>query len=370
LFSGFYGLTGAFFGLPTGRRKGKLSRIPRPERDLMKTVQYERFGPAHEVCACIESPDPGPPGAGEVVVRVEAFPINPVDLLTIAGTYATRPDLPAVPGSEGVGVVEAVGGDVASVAVGDRVLLMGRDNWRQLRVCKEAEVLKVDIGTLGDIDIAQLAMLKINPATAALMLRRYADLKPGDWVIQNAANSGVGTNLIRLAKAGGFRTVNVIRRDSLIEPLKAIGADVVVVDGGDLAERVGEATGGADIRLGIDAVAGHATLRLSECLADGGSTLVNYGLLSGDACMVTPHKLVFGGVTLTGFWLVNHLGGMTAGEKTAFYAELAGLLADGTLKTEIEAVYPIEAIRKALGHAGLDGRDGKILVAPNGPISV
>ncbi|HEX5794273.1 MAG TPA: hypothetical protein VFY19_00420, partial [Geminicoccaceae bacterium] len=78
-------------------------------------------------------------------------------------------------------------------------------------------------------------MLKVNPATALLMLRSYVELQPGDWVIQDAANSGVGSNLILLAKADGIRTVNVVRRDTLIEPLAAIGADVVVVDGDDLA---------------------------------------------------------------------------------------------------------------------------------------
>ena len=332
----------------------------------MKIVLFESFGIAHEVCACVDAPDPGPPAADEVVVDVDAFPINPVDLLTIAGTYAIRPDLPAVPGSEGVGRVADVGAEVTAVAPGDRVLLMGRENWAERKRLKSTEVLKVSGDLPEDLDVWQLAMLKINPATAALMLGSYVELKEGDWVIQNAANSGVGQNLIRLARARGIRTVNVVRRESLVGALKEMGADVVVVDGDNLADHVRQATEDAAIPLAIDAVAGEATRRLSECLADG-ATIVNYGLLGGKPCMVPADRVIFKGLTLTGFWLVEHLGAMTRDEKAAFYGDLAARIADGSLMVGVEAVYPIEDITGALEHARRNGRDGKILVAPGGP---
>jgi len=325
----------------------------------MKIVRFERFGPGHQVCACVDAPDPGAPGAGEAVVRVLAFPINPVDLLTIAGEYADRPTLPATPGSEGVGQVEAIGPGVTNVKVGDRVLLMGRNNW----VSKKLDKAKALLPVPADLDVRQAAMLKINPATAFLMLRNYGALKRGDWLIQNAANSGVGRLVIRLAKAQGFRTVNVVRRRELVAPLTEIGADVVVVDGDGLAKRVAEATGGADIRLAIDAVAGAATLRLSECVGDG-AIIVNYGRLSGEPCQVSPNRVIFAGVTLTGFWLVRHLGAMTDGERQALYGELGKRVAAGELATEVEAVHGIADIRKALAEAAGDGRGGKVLVTP------
>jgi NADPH:quinone reductase-like Zn-dependent oxidoreductase len=327
----------------------------------MKIVQFASFGPPHQVADCVDAPDPGPPGPDEVVAEVEAFPINPVDVLTIAGDYAVRPPLPTVPGSEGVGRVVATGAGVESLAVGDRVLLMGRGNWVQRQRVNAAYVLKVPAG----IDVLQLAMLKINPATAWLMLRNYVDLGPGDWVLQDAANSAVGTTLIRLARAEGIRTVNVVRRESLVTPLKAMGADVVVVDGGDLADRVRAETGGADIHLAIDAVAGDMCLRLADCLADGG-TIVNYGLLSGRPCMVSPDQTVFRGITLTGFWLVKALGAMSAAEVGTLYADLAARFTDGTLHVDVEATYAIADIKDALAHAAREGRDGKILVTPNG----
>lgn len=330
----------------------------------MKVVEFARFGTPHQVCACVDAAEAGAPAEDEVVIEVEAFPINPVDLLTIEGTYATRPELPATPGSESVGRVTEVGAAVAGLAPGDRVINLGRNNWAQRLKVKAATVLKVP----AEADVLQLAMLKINPATALCMLRNYVNLEPGDWVIQDAANSGVGTCLIRLAKAAGLRTVNVVRRDGLRAPLEALGADVVAVDGDDLAERVATATGGADIRLGIDAVAGETTGHLAACLAEGG-TLVSYGMLSGRPCAIDPHLVVFRGITLTGFWLVQVLGGMPRAGIEALYGELVDRVADGSLRVEVEATYPIEEIARALEHAARGGRTGKILVTPNGPVS-
>jgi trans-2-enoyl-CoA reductase len=242
------------------------------------------------------------------------------------------------------------------------VIMLARDNWCQQRRVPAAQVLRMP----ADADVAQLAMLKVNPATALMMLRGYVDLQPGDWVIQDAANSGVGTNLIRLAKADGIRTVNVVRREELVAPLEAIGADVVMVDGDDLAERVRTA-GAGPIRLAIDAVGGEAVMRLADCLAEGG-TVVNYGLLSGKPCMLGADQTIFKSITLTGFWLQKRLTEMVRADVETLYADLAARVADGTLRVAIEASYPIEEIKAALAHAEREGRSGKILVTPNGPL--
>jgi trans-2-enoyl-CoA reductase len=329
----------------------------------MKQVRFDAFGAPHEVAGCVDVADPGPPGGGEVVFDVLGFPINPADLLTITGGYAVRPALPATLGAECVGRVAAVGGGVEGLARGDLVVPLSRDNWCQRRRVPAVELLRVP----ADADPRQLAMLKVNPATALLLLRRHVELRPGDWVIQDAANSGVGDNLIRLAKEDGICTVNVVRRAALVEPLRAIGADVVLVDGDDLAARVHETTGGAPIRLAIDAVGGELVIRLADCLATGG-TVVNYGLLSGRPCMLRGDQTVFKGITLTGFWLAKALGEMARQELETLYGDLAGRVRAGTLRVEIEATYPIEEIQAALVHAGRESRGGKILVTPNGPI--
>ena len=328
----------------------------------MKIVQFSAFGVPAEVVRCVEVADPGAPDADQVVIEIDAFPINPVDLLTIEGRYAVKPPLPARIGVECVGRIVAVGAGVSDLSPGDRVISLDRDNWAQRRRVKAARAVKVS----GDVDPLQLAMLKVNPATACLMLRNFVTLQPGDWVIQDAANSGVGRSLIRLARAAGAHSVNVVRRADLVADLTAEGADLVVVDGPDLAERVAAETGGAAIKLAIDAVGGAVTLRLADCLAEGGM-LVNYGLLSGEPCMLSSHHTVFRGLTLTGFWLVRALGALAPGEVTALYGDLAGRIADGSLRVPVEATYPIEEIGLAVAHAARAGRAGKVLVTPNGP---
>ena len=155
-----------------------------------------------------------------------------------------------------------------------------------------------------EADPKQLSMMTVNPPTAALMLSEFVDLKPGDWVMQNVANSGVGSYLIQLAKIRGFRTVNIVRRDSAVADVKALGGDVVLVDGEKLSKRVKEATGDAKILLGIDAVGGEATDRLASCLS-AGATLVNYGMMSGEPCQISPKYFVFNDITLKGFWLAK-----------------------------------------------------------------
>jgi mitochondrial enoyl-[acyl-carrier protein] reductase / trans-2-enoyl-CoA reductase len=252
----------------------------------MLVAQVSRFGKPEEVIEVVEHPEPDPPGAGEVLVQTEFFPINPADVLNLEGKYgATAPLLPMIPGAEGVGRVTAVGAGVAHLKPGDRVLLPGPGAWRERALGKAAGMFALPAG----VDPTQLAMLRVNPPTAYLMLHQYVALQAGHWVIQNAANSGVGHLLIKFAQDAGVKTVNVVRREELVAPLRAHGGDAVLVDGPDLDVRVREAIGGGTLALAIDAVGGAATQRLARCVADGG-TVVNYGALSGDACMAEPPR--------------------------------------------------------------------------------
>ena len=329
----------------------------------MKIAQLNAIGVPAEVVDCVEVEDPGIPAPGEVLVEMLAGPINPAELLMIEGNYASRPQTPARLGIEGAGRVLEIGAGVSGLAPGDLVMSLSRTNWAEKLILPAAQAIKAPAG----IDVAQLSMLKVNPATAHLMLKNYVELAPGDWVIQNAANSGVGVNLIRLARARGLKSVNLVRRENLIEPLTSIGADVVLVDGDDIATRVADATGEAKISLAIDAIAGTATQRLADCLDEGG-TVVNYGLLSGNPCEVRADQTVFKGITLTGFWLAKEMGRMSPEALQALYDELMPRIADGSLQVDVEATYGLEQIKEALAHAGQEGRGGKILVTPNGPL--
>jgi NADPH:quinone reductase-like Zn-dependent oxidoreductase len=206
-------------------------------------------------------------------------------------------------------------------------------------------------------------MLRINPPTALLLLTDIVDLKPGDWVIQNVANSAVGRIVIALAKARGVKTMNVVRRASLFPELKALGADACVVDGPDLAEKVAAQTGGGSIRLGLDAVSGRATARLSTCLADSG-VVCNYGSMSGEDPVMARGTLTNNGLKLVGFILGRFLATRSLAQIRTIYAELGRQVRDGTLSAPVEKVYPIDEITQALAHAQRGERTGKILVEP------
>lgn len=327
----------------------------------MKAVLIQRFGPPAESIDVAELPEPPAPGPREVLVDIEACPINPADLLLIEGRYAVKPPLPAPIGAEGVGIVRAAGAEVRHLRAGDRVLLLGaRGNWRQ-RATLAADLL---FPLPSGVDPLQLAMLTVNPATAWVMLTGFVTLQPGDWVIQNAANSAVGTSVMRLARTLGVKTVNVVRRRGAEGAVRAAGGDAAVMGGPGLAKRVAKATGGAPVRLGLDAVGGSATQRLANSLAEGG-LVVNYGLLSGRPCMIDAADAVFRDVGLKGFWLRRWIGNTPANQVRDMYLKLAALIADGTLAMPVEAVYPLARVREAVAHAGRAGRSGKVLLRPN-----
>jgi trans-2-enoyl-CoA reductase len=329
----------------------------------MKKVEITAYGVPEEVAHCVEASDVGPPGAGEIVFDVLAFPINPADLSMCRGNYRLRPPLPATPGAECVGRVVAVGASVHGLKPGDLVVNMQRENWAQRRRVKAEDAIPLPAG----LDPAQAAMLRINPATALLLLEDHVALKAGDWVIQNVANSAVGRHLIVLANGKGVRTLNVVRRDDVAAELRALGADAVLVDGPDLAARAHDAAAGAPIRLGIDAVSGTACKRIADCVADGG-VVVSYGSMSGEDLVMSRPALSFRGVSLTGFNLGRGLAKRSPEQVRAIYADLAIKLRDGALKAPVEATYPIEDIKQALAHAQRGGRNGKVLVLPNGPL--
>jgi len=329
----------------------------------MKQVVIDRYGAPEDVARCAEVPDVGAPGAGEVVFEVLAFPINPADVSFCRGTYRLKPSLPATPGAECIGRVTAIGTGVSHVKPGDLVINLQRENWTQKRRVKADDVIAVP----PKMDLRQAAMLRINPPTALLMLTDIVPLKPGDWMIQNVANSAVGRIVIKLARDRGIKTMNVVRRESLFAELKALGADACAVDGPDLASSVKAQTGGGAIRLGLDAVSGRATSRLSACLADGG-VVCNYGSMSGEDPVMARSGLANGGQTLVGFTLGRFLATRSLDQIRTIYADLGQQILDGALSAPVEKVYPIDEIKPALAHAQRGERAGKILVAPNAAV--
>ena len=326
----------------------------------MLRAQYERRGPVpQDVIEAVGFEAP-PLEAGQVLLEVVAAPINPSDLLTLTGEYGQLPPLPAIGGREGVGRVAELGPDAGELAVGQLVLLpRGSGTWSTHVVGVAAQLQPLP----NEADPLQLSMMTINPPTAALLLSEFVSLEPGEWVIQNAANSAVGLYLVQLARYRGHRTVNVVRREDAAALVRETGGDVVLLDGEDLAQRVSAATDGAQIRLGIDAVGGGATGHLADCLCES-ATLVNYGRMSGEPCVVQPDAFVFRDLTLRGFWLASWFLRAPEERRRAIVGEIAGLIATGKLHAPIEATYDVRDIKDAVAAAASGGRSGKILIVP------
>ena len=324
----------------------------------MKTLQLRAFGKATTAPELAESESPQP-GAGQVLVALEAAPINPSDLLLITGRYGFRPNLPAELGAEGVGRIVTVGPEVDPGRIGERVLIvptLEHGTWQDETVIDADRAVPVD----PKADVLQLAMLGINPATADLLLRRFVDLAPGAWVAQTGGNSAVGRYVIALARQRGLRTLNVVRRPELIPELRELGADAVVVSGPDLGEQLRDALGREQVSLLLDAVGGEVIAELAPSLVFGG-TIVSYGGMSGGPVVVSPGDLIFRDVHVRGFWLKHWLDTTPGAEIAATYARLADLVADGALGTAVEATYPLEQYREALVHAARTGRGGKVV---------
>jgi len=322
----------------------------------LKAAIYETHGNPAEVLRIVEMPWPTP-AADEVVVKMKAAPINPADLNAIEGKYPVRPTLPATPGMEGAGVVVELGSAVRNVPVGTLVILPhGLGTWREACVVAAEKLVTVPAG----IEPIQAAMLKVNPITAWRMLHDFVSLQPGEWMIQNAANSGAGRAAIQIARECGYRTVNVVRRAELIEELKAEGGDVVLVDGENLRDEVAAATERAPIRLALNAVGGENALRVAKTLASEG-TMVTYGAMSLQPLCIPNGMFIFKNLRFTGFWVNKWHDAATPQQRAETFGPLFEMAQRGLLRAKVEKTYPLTEAKAALEHAAQNKRSGKIL---------
>jgi NADPH:quinone reductase-like Zn-dependent oxidoreductase len=315
----------------------------------MRAVHLTAYGNPVDGLEFVETTEPPEPGANQVLVGVEFSPINPNDLSVARGTYAFRPALPTVIGNEGVGRILSVGSGVKTVSAGDRVLVpLSSFAWRERMVIPAEGLFALPSGA----DPQQLAMLGINPPTAALLLSEFVSLNPGDWVLQNAANSGVGRWVIAFAKLRGLRTLNVVRRPELVGELKALGGDVVVVDSPDVGRQIKEALGQTDVRLAMDGVSGPATGVLAAALAMRG-TVVVYSAMSRMPIAASPLDTIFKSLTLRGFFMGHP---QYTDKIPPAIKQAAAMIAAGQVRIPVAATYPLRAIKDAVAHAQLGGK--------------
>jgi mitochondrial enoyl-[acyl-carrier protein] reductase / trans-2-enoyl-CoA reductase len=320
----------------------------------VKQVECIATGSEPWACVAVVEREPEPCGPGQVQIAVRARPIDPADLLLLNGRHVYRPELPAVVGIEGAGVVVAVGPGVEELEIGIKVAIPRGGTWREVMTMPAAELIALP----ADADLVQASMLPVNPFTAAGLLEGVA---AGSWIIQNAATSAVARIITRMAHQRGIHSISVVRSTTRMDELAALGADHVLVDGADLVERVRAAVG--DVRIGraLDAVAGEAAGRLLGCISDGGE-LITYGLLGDDQVRLPAAQVVFRDVTIRGFSRLRGYAAMPAARREAIARELIAMARAGELATEVEATYPLVHVAEALRHQLRPDRRGKIVL--------
>lgn len=328
-----------------------------------KYISYSQIGNPADVLEVKTEPTRAL-SSGEVRVKVLAAPINPSDLYQISGNYGVDPVLPARPGSEGVGRVTEVSPDIKNLSVDQLVLLASGSTWAEQIVAPATEFIPLpNLGPISAKIIEQLSMSAVNPLTALLMLTSYGDIKEGQWIIQSAANSAVGGYVIQLAKQRGIKTVNIVRRDGLTDDLISKGADIVLIDGPDLAEKIAEVTDNAPIMLALDPVGGETFGRLADSLGYGG-TIVTYGGLSGKPGTLNTAKVIFNNTRVRGFWLYKWYQEATMQEKQTAFGQVIPLIVNGTLKANIDSRFTVDQIKQAVTRSWKGRRDGKVLIVP------
>jgi NADPH:quinone reductase len=328
----------------------------------MKAAVFELFGEPTAVLKVRDVPDPKP-GPGEVRVRMILSPVNPSDVLVVEGRYGVLPKLPATPGFEGVGIVDEIGPGLPAhwlLSKGKRVVAINSagGNWAELAVVPWRQARPVP----DDIPDEQAAAFFVNPATVLAVVRHVLAVPRGAWLLQSAAGSTLGRMMINLGRHDGFKTLNVVRRHEAIDELKNLGGDAVISSSdGPIDDQVRRVTGGQGVRYAIDPVGGDTGTALFRSLAPEGR-LILYGTLSNQPITVDPRLVISGPRSVEGFWLGHWMRARSIPATLLLFREIASLIRQGVLRSEIGQTYPLDQIHKAVQDANSIGRKGKVLL--------
>ncbi|MGV9300180.1 MULTISPECIES: quinone oxidoreductase family protein [Amycolatopsis] len=319
-------------------------------------VQVTRTG-GPEVLELAEI-EPGPPGAGELLVDLAAAGVNYIDTYQRQGIYPI--DLPFVLGSEGAGTVVETGEGVTEFAPGDRVTWQGvLGSYAQRAVVPASATVKVPEGVSDETAAATM----LQGLTAHYLVRSTYEVQAGDDILVHAAAGGVGLLLVQLAKARGARVLATVSTDEKAELARGAGADHVIrYDREDFAAATRELTNGEGVAAVYDGV-GKSTIDGSLASLKIRGTLALFGAASGPVPPLDPQRLNSGGsLFLTRPTLGHYL--RTREELDWRAGELFAAVQDGSLNVRIGGRYPLADARKA--HEDLQGRrtTGKLLLIP------
>ncbi len=320
----------------------------------MIALQYSGNGEPAEVVAPVETPVPEP-RAGEVRLRLVRSPIHNHDLATIRGSYGVKPKLPAVGGTEMLGIVDKLG-DGAKANVGGHVAAMVTGAWSEYAIARAAGLVPIPDGIPDDVAAQLLAM-----PLSAVVLFDTLNVKPGDWIVQNAAAGAVGRILCRLAQNAGVNVISLVRRASAVDELKKYGArHVVVTDDDEWPARVRETAGGAPIARVVDSVCDASSFYLNRLLGKFGEHVI-FGALGGVALKLDPGPLIFNESIVRGFWMSPWMERASDADRMKAMMTVFGLLQKGELPLPVASVHHLSDAKAALAAAETPGRPGKVL---------
>ncbi|PZT57598.1 zinc-dependent alcohol dehydrogenase family protein [Paenibacillus silvae] len=322
-----------------------------------KVIRYHRFGAPCSVLQ-VEEKQVIEPAPGELLVRMSARPINPSDLIPVRGAYPHRTMLPAVPGFEGVGIVEAVGPGVSNQMLGRRVLpLRGENTWQEVvkTSARHAIIVPDDIGD------SSASQIYINPITAWLICTQVLNLTSENTLLVNAAGSAIGRIFAQLAKFIGFRMIALTRNDHHSADLYHLGADAVVNTSNEpLKERIAALTGERGADAAVDCIGGYDGEQLAGCLRVNG-IIISIGLLSG----VTPlwHEISRETqVQVKLFWLKQWVERCSERDWEQVFQDVMELIGAGRLvMADVGAIYELTDVYRAISKAE-SGIKGKVLL--------
>ena len=302
---------------------------------------------------------------GQLLVRIEAAPCNPSDLLLLQGKYGSLKTLPTVPGWEGAGtVVASGGGPLAWWLMGKRVACGQQEDrdgtWAQYVVANAAECIPLK----RQLCMKQAASLIINPLTAMGLLET-ARRGGHRAAIQTAGASQLGRMLVAMASESNFPIINVVRREAQVELLQSIGATHVLNSSDDdFVERLGAIAAELQATTAFEAIGGEMTGTLFNVLPEG-STVFVYGALSEAACdNIDPIELIFHGKTVTGFYLGVWLKERGSLDVLRAASRAQKMLIDGRIETKVQRTVSldeaVDGLRQYVDHM----TDGKLLIMP------
>ncbi len=322
----------------------------------MRVVEYKQYGNPVDVLNLSERPTPEP-HAGEIRVKMSMSPIHNHDLWTIRGQYGVKPALPAIGGTEAVGVVDALGEGVDNVKVGQRITAASlTETWADYFIMDAVRAVPLPDSVSDELGCQLIAM-----PISAMMALEELEAKQGEWLIQNAATGAVGKTISMICASRGINVINVVRREAGIDELKALGiSNAVSTSDPEWLAKARAIAGDAPILYAIDSVGGKESGQLMGLLGEGG-TLMSFGTMSGGNMEIASRDLIFKQTKVVGFWGAKRGGKTSPQDFVRMITELVTLAATGKLNLPVDGVFELSNASAAAEASAKPGRKGKIV---------